>query len=455
MQLIGISSAVCAGLLLAGSLLPVNPGVQSPTPPWHQILASTKVSLPEPLPAVIWHENLAKAMELARAQGRPLFVTMRCLPCQQCSAFDADVLDGGESLDPLLRQFITVCLTDANATDLRIFPVAGYQDFDLSWWGWFLSERAELYGIFGGKDHVSDSTRISEAALVASLERVLAHHYDPRRQSWKIDGPEPELAGQPRRPQSWEGYASWAEKTPWMEQGSCIHCHQLGEILRQPALDAGTFNIERDLAIWPLPENLGITLQRDHGLRIDQVASDSPAAAAGLRAGDVLAAAGGRRLFGQADFRGVLHRGPGGDGQIGVHWLRSGELMSAPILVQEGWRKTEIYWRASISGGNIGPRTGFFPIPVQADERERYGIPAGTMAVHAYVGAKPQGTAFAAGLQPHAIIVAVNGKSPDLTGRAWRTWFRLNHEIGQEIVLTIATSKNRRNSIRFIASDRL
>ena len=63
-------------------------------------------------------------------------------------------------MTPLLRQFVTVRLTDALQLDLDIFRVEGYQDLDLSWWGYFLSPGGRIYGVFGGRDEVSDKTRI-------------------------------------------------------------------------------------------------------------------------------------------------------------------------------------------------------------------------------------------------------------------------------------------------------
>ena len=55
---------------------------------------------------------------------------------------------------------------------------------------------------------------------------------------------------------------------------------------------------------------------------------------------DVLGGAGGRKLFGQSDFRGVLHRGPRGSGKIPVVWLRDGKVQRGELEVAEGWRKT-------------------------------------------------------------------------------------------------------------------
>jgi hypothetical protein len=170
------SLAICAALAAAA-------------PNWNEILGPSQGKLADPLADIIWRTDLQKALAEAQQTNRPLFVTLRCLPCKQCSAFDKDVMEGGPLLAPLLSQFITVRLTNARAIDLRMLPIQGYQDLDISWWGYFLSPQGRIYGIFGGKDHVSDATRISPEALAVTMKRVLAHHYDPRRENWGIDGP--------------------------------------------------------------------------------------------------------------------------------------------------------------------------------------------------------------------------------------------------------------------------
>src|SRR5687767_620471 len=95
---------------------------------WAQITGPTQAKIPAPMDEVIWRENLAKALAEAQEENRPVFVTLRCLPCKQCAAFDKDVLEGGAELTPVLKQFVTVRLTDANAMDLRLLPIEGYQD---------------------------------------------------------------------------------------------------------------------------------------------------------------------------------------------------------------------------------------------------------------------------------------------------------------------------------------
>lgn len=446
------TSAWSPGLILCYALATASPAPGADPVPggkaaWEEILGPPRGEIPPPPPGKLeWLNGTKKALETAQRENRPVFVTFRCLPCKQCADFDRDVLDGGELLSPLLKRFVCVRLTNAEHIDTRIFPAEGFQDLDLSWWAYFLSPNGELYGIFGGRDDVSESTRISELALVRALERVLAHHHDPRRASWGIDGQVPDLSGKYPAPWDLPGWKSW-EKGREAESG-CLHCHELVEVMRQPAIDAKTFDMARDLELWPLPENVGLELERDHGLFVKEVKADSPAVRLGLRAGDVLGAAGGRRLFGQTDFRGVLHRGPRGSGVIPIVWRRGEELLRGDLQVALGWRRTLLDWRMSVSQGNIGASPGFFPNAAGDGDRKRLGIPAGKMAVRPFLGDK-KGIAWNGGVRPGYVITSVDGESPDKTGRAFLVWFRLRHHPGDEIVLTALDEAGEKKVLKY------
>ena len=448
--MIGSRTPAFAAVGLLASAVALGP---SGEPPWEEILGPPEGDWPAPQDEVEWRADLGDALREARDGDRPLFVTLRCLPCVQCADFDRDVLEGGARLDPLLARFVTVRLTDARALDLNVFPVEGFQDMDLSWWGWFLSPAGRVYGIFGGRDHVSDSTRISVAALANTLERVLDHHADPRRprweSDWEIDGPAPDLSAASSSPLELPGFAAWKRRGPG-EPMECLHCHQVVEILRQPALDLGTFDKRADLAVWPLPENVGIVLDRDDGLLVKEVEPGSAAASAGLEPGDRLAAAGGRRLFGQADFRGALHRGPAGDGSLALRWHRGGQLLEGTLEVEGAWRETVLAWRTSVSQGNIGAHPGFAWAHGAPDAvRRKLGVPAGSMAIAPWFGREGGGRAWEAGLRASDVVVAVDGESPDVVGREFMAWFRLRHDPGDEVVLTARDGRGRDREVRF------
>jgi membrane-associated protease RseP (regulator of RpoE activity) len=410
-------------------------------PPWQEILGPAQGRLPGAANwSVTWRTNLARAVAEAREGNRPLFVTFRCLPCKQCSAFDKEVLEGGPELNPILSQFITVRLTDAAEINLRLFPVEGFADLDMSWWGWFLSPEGRVYGVFGGRDDVSDATRISRPALIASLSRVLAYHNDPRRPQWNIDGPAPELSGASKSPRQLPGHEGWLRGAhSSVKKQSCLHCHQVNDILREPAVTAKTFDKQRDFDVWPLPENVGLALDRDHGLRVTNVVAGSAADKAGIVPGDVVGAAGGRRCFSQADFRGVLHRGPRGAGEIEVWWTRGGQVMSGKLAVAEGWRKTLLDWRMSVSQGIVGGDPGFFPLAVKS-RREKFKIPPDKMAVEPFMGTSTNSPAYAAGLRGGHVVTAVNGESPNVAGRAFLVWFIQKYDPGDRITVTALDS---------------
>ncbi|HEV8293521.1 MAG TPA: PDZ domain-containing protein, partial [Tepidisphaeraceae bacterium] len=225
-------------------------------------------------------------------------------------------------------------------------------------------------------------------------------------------------------------------------------CHQVSEIIRQPAIDAGTFDKIRDTQIWPLPENVGIVLDRDDGLLVKSVQPNSPADSAGIKAGDSVAVAGDRRLFGQADFRGVLHRGPQGAGSIPLMWIRDGKIISGNLNVSEGWRKTILDWRMSISQGNISHGPGFFPLEMSKAERQRFNIADNAMHVKPYIYKDAAPTK--AGLKGNHMIIAVNGQSPNLVGRSFEWWFRSSFNPGDEIILTVQDTPGQSKQIKYI-----
>ena len=61
--------------------------------------------------------------------------------------------------------------------------------------------------------------------------------------------------------------------------------------------------------------------------------------------------------------------------------------------------------------------------------------------------------AWQAGLRPGHTIVAVDGESPDLFGRGFLVWFRLRHEPGDSVLLTVRDG-NKERTIRYRLPER-
>src|SRR4051812_41209874 len=94
-----------------------------------------------------------------------------------------------------------------------------------------------------------------------------------------------------------------------LRKGECIHCHQVYEFRRDELKSAGKF-VRDDLWVYPLPQNVGVTLDVKQGNRVATVASGSTAEKAGLKAGDLLQSVNAVPIASFADVQYGLHRAP-------------------------------------------------------------------------------------------------------------------------------------------------
>src|SRR5262249_54854577 len=136
-----------------------------------------------------------------------------------------------------------------------------------------------------------------------------------------------------------------------VQQIACIHCHQIFEFERERLQQLGRWR-RQDVWIYPQPENVGLELDVDQGNRIKGVAPDSAAAKAGLCSGDVLKRVNGLPVASIADMQYALHQTPN-KGQLPILWERDGKTQAANLLLRDGWRISDISWRASVR--RIGP----------------------------------------------------------------------------------------------------
>lgn len=400
-------------------------------PNWREVVGPSEGTLPAPaFSDVDWRTDFDAALQEAKQKNLPLLITLRCPPCKQCSFFDALVLRGSAQMTPLFKQFVTVRITDAAQMDHRILPFTQYQDLDVSWWTYFLSPEGRLYGVYGGKDHVSDKTRINEESFVKTMNRVLAHHYDPRRGAWDLEPPAPVLQGPPKHATDLPGASLYLSERKDIATQGCIHCHQVNDILYRGRMEEPGFDRTKDVRPWPFPENLGFTVDAEDGLLVDTVESGSAAAIGGLRPGDRLRVANEQILFSEADFRGVLHRAPADAATFTLFVQRNGQPAQVKILVSGDWKKTLLSWRKSIYDGVMGTTPGFFPL-------KGPGMGKGSLSLKPFTKGKQNHPAVKAGLRPGQVVVEVNGMDDDMTPREFLTWFRMNFDSGDPVELKV------------------
>ena len=294
--------------------------------------------------------------------------------------------------------------------DLRLFEF----DYDLTWYCFFLNADETVYGRYGGRDASDAHARISLKGLRYAMGRALEAHQAPPK-------PEPR-PGQPVR----------AEDFAAAKRGNgCIHCHNVNEYRRADLKAQGRWDRD-ELWVYPLPENVGLTLDVDAGDRVTAVRPGSPADRAGLKPGDRLTRLAGRPVASFADATHALHKSPA-EGSIPVAWERAGRSHAAALEVAAGWRKTNLTWRPSML--DLLPAVPFSGDDLTGEEKKQLGLAAGRAALRQ--DKHVHSTLKAAGVRSGDVVIgfdgrAVDGAMEDLLGHV-----RRNYLVGDKITVNV------------------
>jgi serine protease Do len=247
-----------------------------------------------------------------------------------CAAIDEQVVrPQDEELKELLDEFVCVRITRMNDVDIGVFQF----DFDLTWACFFLDGNDRVYSRYGSRDADSAETRVSVAGLKHTMRAVLADHQPPTEYD--------EL-----RP-------PFLAREVYTRERGCMHCHNVWEGLRERARTEGTFTPE-SLFVYPLPENIGLTLDVERGNEVVAVQPGSPASRAGIEPSDILARIGTTEIRSQADVTHALHLAPQ-EGEVALRWRRAEKTHEAVVSLTRGWKRTDLSWRASMRGEPSGP----------------------------------------------------------------------------------------------------
>ncbi len=317
-------------------------------------------------------------------------------------------------------------LLRVSGADLNIFDF----DFDLTWVGFFLDANERVYGRYGGRDASDAEGRLSLAGLKYSMQTALETH---RRQT----RPAPPLKGKPL-------LASDYPAAKQLRPGECIHCHQISEFRRQAHQAAGQWTRD-ELWVYPLPENVGLTLEIDRGNRVRKVATDSPAGKVGLRPGDLLISLNGLPVASFADAQYALHRAPA-QGKVPLSWQRDGQTLNGQLELLPGWRKTNLTWRPSML--DILPSLPVSGDDLTASEKKALGLGEKQLAFRQQE--RVHSTLRAVGLQGGDVIIGIDGKTMDMTQEDFLAHVRRNYLVGDRITLTILRNGKRTDLVPLI-----
>lgn len=285
-----------------------------------------------------------------------------------------------------------------NGVDLSRFQF----DYDTTWTAFFLDADLNVYSRYGGRDDDVADARMSRSSLLQTMHEVLEVH--ERRIKVPSTATPDDFHPVPAEKTTPEDISLLKNN----HQG-CVHCHQVQEYRHLQAFHNGKFDRSM-LFPDPLPENIGLKLDRKHGHRIQALLPDSQAIIAGFRIGDVITRVNDSPIHSEQDIRFALHRT---QEQQPIHFVVSTPARATRDITLSGaaldrnWRQTELGWRKSLR--SVPLALGFLGYALGQEERKTAELPDNRLAIRV-VSIRGRGFAENMSLRKGDIIVALEDR---------------------------------------------
>lgn len=379
------------------------------------------------------YNDWESAVEASKSSGKPIFVTFRCVPCEACRGFDAEVASGSERITQLAStEFTALRQVEMKGVDLSQFQF----DYDLNWAAMFVNADGVVYARYGTQSAEGPDAYNSIDSLEKTMRRVLELHanYPNNRELF---------AGKRGEPKPYKtalempGLSNKVKLKGKTERANCIHCHMIHDAEHRAWNANDTFSIEK---VWryPLPDNLGLAIDASDGRIVERVTPNSPADHAGLQAGDEIVTINGQVITSIADMQWVFHNAPRDNAQFAIEYHRGDSLQTANVQTRENWKKTDFSWRGSM--WSMPPSMGIWTPIANDEERNRHQIADSEPALVArWINqSRPNArAAVEAGLQTGDLILGINGEPFDGDAKEFHHHIRLNHHSKEILPLDV------------------
>jgi len=308
-------------------------------------------------------------------------------------------------------------------------------DYDLNWAAMFINADGTVYGRYGTQSADGPDAYNSVESLEKTMKRVLTVHANYSvYKKFLVD-----KRGKPKPYKTALEMAGLEQKEKYeqlTERKNCIHCHNIHDAENNYLELTGKWSNE---ILWryPLPDNIGLKIDPKDGLRISEVISGSPAAKAGLQAGQSITYINNQIILSIADIQWVLHN-LSNTGTI-VNIRISGSSRNYVLAVRAGWKRTDVSWRGSM--WNVRPRLRVWMPEATTQELKKLNLPAGRKALKVkWINTNsPEGRkARDAGLRTGDFVIAVDGKPMgNMTPREFNSHVKLNYKPSQTLPITL------------------
>lgn len=361
----------------------------------------------------LWFYNdLEKAFETAKKTNQPVLVVLRCIPCEECVKLDDDLMESNPQLQQLLKSFVRVRIVGTNGLDLSLFEF----DTDQSFAVFIFNADRTLYGRFGTRsDRIEWAEDVSVEGLGKALEGTLRLHRDyPSNRDILIgkQATKPLFASPEKIPSLVSKFTNKLDYQGNVVK-SCIHCHQIGDGMREYYRSEQGKLPDPWLFPFPHPKSIGLILDPKECATVLGIAKGSVAERAGIQIGDRIETLESQSILSFADIQWVLHHVPSEGGTIKAQVRRSEQTTSCEIVLNSGWRTHEDFtWRASTWPLRRMALGGMVLKPMLLEDRTQLGLSPDQMAlrVDGVGNFAPHDRAKKAGVAKGDILIEYDGR---------------------------------------------
>jgi serine protease Do len=292
------------------------------------------------------YDNLESGIQQARRTGKPLLVTIRCVPCKACRGMDASVVNPSDpALQELMSQFVCVRIIQAWGLDMSLFQY----DMNMSWAAFFLNADRVIYGRYGTRAAQRDEKAITVPGFVKALEGAVELHERYMASPKSIGKTLAAKTGAKPRWKKPEDIPAIPKTIRWdkrlgrltaKQTNSCVHCHFVPAAEMMGMMSKGERITDRHLWAYPLPETIGLSFDPKEKATITQVAENSDAGRAKMKAGDRIVSMEKQPILSIADVQWILHQADDAD-TLEVTIQRSPEAREHTVMLElpGGWRR--------------------------------------------------------------------------------------------------------------------
>lgn len=385
------------------------------------------------------YNDLPKAFREAKEAGKPILVVLRCIPCEECVKLDDDLVDTDPVLKPLLEKFVCVRVVSTNGLDLSLFQY----DTDQSFAVFMLNADRTIYGRFGTRSHRTEWVGdVSLKGLAEALRGALDLHanYPANKESLVAKtGPKPLFERPELFPSLKEKYTSSLNYSGDVVK-SCIHCHQIGDAVREYYQTQNEPIPDEILNPYPHPKALGLILDPARRATVKDLVPGSLMSEAGFRPADTILKLNGQPILSLADVQWVLNGIPSSGGELKAEIERDRESQTLTVPLASGWRNLDdISWRVSAWGLRRMVTGGLVLETASSEERTEAGIASGRMLLKVkHVGMYgPHAAGKNAGFQKDDLVVSYDGRSDLMTDSDLLRYGATQKKVGETVVVGV------------------